>query len=126
MNIFLHFSVMAVAQSQKQESIFFGGDLNEWQNDCCHSSASLTCYLSEWAILKDKCKNQSFKSQDGNLLSWDRFLEELARWFDVRMGIQGPGMDESKFQTIGLAGGEDASLGYGPSAVLRISRSLAD
>ncbi|KAL8939804.1 MAG: hypothetical protein Q9216_003155 [Gyalolechia sp. 2 TL-2023] len=126
MNFFLSFAVMAAVQSKKGKPIFFGGDIEEWQYEMCHSTARLTGYLSEWAVLEDKCKNQSFNAQDGSPLSLDRFFEELARWYDVKNGIEGPELDESKFQTIKLAGGKDSPLGYGPPPATKVSRSIAD
>ncbi|GAB1731878.1 hypothetical protein NU195Hw_g9250t1 [Hortaea werneckii] len=126
MNVFLPFAVMAAIQAKKQEPIFFGGDVEEWQNECCHSSARLTGFLSEWAVLEEHCKNQAFNAQDGSPLSWDRFFEELARWYGVEKGIEGPALDDAKFNSIPLAGGKDAPLGYGPAPAIRLSRTLAE
>jgi hypothetical protein len=58
MNTFLSFAVMAAVQAEKGEPITFDGDLEEWQYECCHSTARLSGYLSEWAVLEDKCKNK--------------------------------------------------------------------
>lgn len=126
MNTFVPFAVMAAVQAEKGEPIFFGGDLEEWQYECCHSTARLTGYLSEWAVLDQKCKNQRFNAQDGSPLTWNRFYPELARWYGVEQGIEGPELDDSKFQDIKLAGGKDSPLGYGPPPAIRLSRTFAD
>ncbi|KAI6816185.1 hypothetical protein KC340_g15207 [Hortaea werneckii] len=102
----------------------FGGGIKEWQNECCHSSARLTGFLSEWAVLEDECKNQAFNAQDGSPLSWDRFFEELASWYEVEKGIEGPELDNTKFKSFQLAGGKDAPLGYCPPPAIRLSRTL--
>lgn len=126
MNTMLPFAVMAATQAKKGEPIFFGGDIDEWQYEEAFSSARLTGYLCEWAVLEDKCEDQAFNAVDGCNMSWDRFFEELARWYGVEAGIQGPKLDESKFSTIKLAGGKESPMGYGPPPALRVSWTLAD
>lgn len=123
---FLSYAIMASVQAQKDEPVFFGGDMEEWQYGCHHSSARLTGYLSEWAVLEEKCQNQSFNASDGSPLTWDRFFEELVRWFNVTKGVDGPSLDDPKFKTIELSGGKDSPLGYGPASSIRVSRALAD
>jgi hypothetical protein len=125
MNTFLPFAVMAAVQAEKGEPITFGGDLEEWQYEVCHSTARLSGYLSEWAVLEDKCKNERFNAQDGSSLPWNRFFPELARWYGVKE-VNGPEIDDVKFQAIELAGGKDCPLGYGPSPAIRLSRTFAD
>jgi hypothetical protein len=72
----------------------------------------LTGYLSEWAALEDKCKNEAFNSQDTSPLSWDRMYEELARWFGVEKGVVGPEEDESKYTSIKGRSGKQTPMGY--------------
>ncbi|KAK5170520.1 uncharacterized protein LTR77_005108 [Saxophila tyrrhenica] len=126
MNTFLPFAVLASVSAAKDEPVFFGGDISEWQYEALHSTSILTGFLSEWAVLEDKCKNQAFNSSDGSPLTWDRFFEELVRWYDVKKGIEGPQMDHNKFQVTQLAGGQDAPLGYGPPPAIKLSRTLAE
>lgn len=126
MNCFLPYAVLAATQAKKGEPIFFGGDIEEWQNECVHSSARLTGFLCEWAVLEEKCANQDFNAGDGCAMSFDRFFEELARWYGVEKGIEGPEPDESKYEELPLAGGKDAPLGYGPPTAIRLSRKLSD
>lgn len=123
---FLSYAIMAAVQAIKNEPVFFGGDMEEWQYGCHHSSARLTGYLSEWAVLEEKCQNQSFNASDGSPLTWDRFFEELARWYNVKKGVEGPLLDDSKFKTTELAGGKDCPLGYGPPSCIRLSHPLAE
>lgn len=126
MNFLLPFAYLASVQAEKREAMFYGGDLDSWQYECCHSSARLTGYLSEWAVLEEKCANQAFNAQDGSPVSWDRLFPEIARWYGVQKGVEGPELDESKIKTIEMPGGADCPLGYGPPYQYRISRSLAD
>jgi nucleoside-diphosphate-sugar epimerase len=125
MNTFIPFAVMAAVQAEKNEPLFFGGDIDEWQYELLHSSAPLTGFLSEWAVLEEHCKNQDFNAHDGSPVSWDRFFEELARWYGAP-GIEGPELDDSKFNDVVLKGGKEAPLGYGPPTKIRISRSLME
>lgn len=126
MNTFVPFAVMAAVQAEKGEPLVYGGDIEEWQYEYCHSSARLTGYLSEWAVLEEKCRNQRFNAQDGAPVSWDRFYEELARWYGVDKGVKGPVEDDARYQSIELAGGKDCPLGYGPPPAVKISSSFAD
>lgn len=123
MNTFLSFGIYAAVQAHKKEPLQFGGDYYSWHFDYTHSSARLTGFLSEWAVLEDHCKNQRFNAQDGGLLSWDRFFQELGRWYGVA-DVRGPEDDESNYETTSLAGGKDAPLGYGPPLTMKLSYSL--
>jgi nucleoside-diphosphate-sugar epimerase len=124
MNTALSWGVYAAVQAHKKEPMRFAGDMNAWQFEYTHSTARLTGYLSEWAVLEEGCKNQRFNAQDGGLFSYDRFYNELARWFGVK-SVLGPDEDESKYEVAAnFAGGEDCPLGYGPPLPLRVAHSL--
>ena len=123
-NMIHPFAVYAATQQQKGEPLSFGGDFESWQFEAAHSTARLTGYLCEWAVLEDECANQDFNAQDGSPLSWDRFFHELARWYGVEKGVVGPVEDETKYMTIPMAGGKNAPLGYGPPLTLRLSFAL--
>ncbi|KAK4897782.1 hypothetical protein LTR27_004554 [Elasticomyces elasticus] len=127
MNMFLPFAIMAAIQAEKGEPLFFGSDIDSWQCEYVHSSARLTGFLSEWAVLEEKCKNQRFNAVDGVAMSWDRFYEELARWYGAVKRTDGPELDESKFdKNVQLAGGKNAPLGYGPASEIKLSRTFND
>jgi nucleoside-diphosphate-sugar epimerase len=126
MSTFMPFAVLASVCAKKQEPVFFGGDISEWQYEFLHSSARLTGYLSEWAVLEEKCKDQAFNTHDGSPLSWDRFFEELVRWYGVEKGIKGPEPDQHKIQVTTLAGGDMCPLGYGPGPEIHLSSRIAD
>ncbi|ETI24834.1 hypothetical protein G647_04204 [Cladophialophora carrionii CBS 160.54] len=126
MNALHPFAIYAAVQAQKGEPLYFAGDWDSWQGESHHSSAMLTGYLSEWAVLEDKCKNQAFNSQDTGAVSWDRFYEELVRWFGVEKGIHPPEEDLSKFHEFKGRSGKDTPMGYGPAPVIRSLFSLVD
>lgn len=125
LNTFYCFGIYAAVQAHKNEALQFGGDFDSWQFAACHSTARLTGYLSEWAVLEKSCANQAFNAQDGGGLSWDRFFQELARWFGAP-GVTAPSADSHYHNTLELAGGEDGPLGYGPPLVLRNKFTLAE
>ncbi|KAE8822955.1 hypothetical protein PTNB85_10343 [Pyrenophora teres f. teres] len=125
MNTFLSFGVYAAVQAHRKEPIQFGGDYYTWGYDYTHSSARLTGFLSEWAVLEEQCRNQRFNAQDGGLLSWDRFFHELGRWYGID-DVRGPEEDEAMYEVKTFAGGKDAPLGYGPPLTLRLSHSLVE
>ncbi|KAI7341453.1 hypothetical protein KC315_g66 [Hortaea werneckii] len=127
MNTLAPFAVLAAVQAEKGEPLQFGGDLEEWQEEGCWSSARLTGFLSEWAVLEEKCRNQRFNAVDGCAISMDRLFEELARWYAVEKGVRGPVSDDpADFKTVQLAGGEKAPLGYGPPSKIRMSSSVVE
>ena len=125
LDFFSPFAIYASVQQHKGEPLYFGGDFDSWQFEATHSTARLTGYLSEWAVLEDKCANHDFNAHDGSPLSWERFFGELARWYGVEKGIVGPDEDESKYMTFNTAGGKYAPLGYGPPLTLRRSFSMS-
>jgi hypothetical protein len=88
----------------------FPGDWNSWQHDYFHATAYLTGFLSEWAVLEDKCKNERFNAQDTSPISWDRLYEEIARWYGVD-GVQGPEDDDSKYDESFGRDGKDTPMG---------------
>lgn len=124
MNALHVFSVYAAVQAHKNEPIMYGGDFEAWQAMSFHSTARLTGYLTEWAVLEDKCKDQRFNSIDTGPFSWDRFYHELARWFGVEKGVVPPTEDDSKYQKIVGPLGKDSPLGYGPAQVTKMSASF--
>ncbi|KAJ5414743.1 hypothetical protein N7509_001370 [Penicillium cosmopolitanum] len=126
MNALLPIAIYSAVQAQKGEPIAFPSDFETWQYEAHHSTALLTGYLSEWAVLEDKTKNEAFNSQDTGSVTFDRLYEELTRWFGVKNGIIRPEEDLAKFEeSIGKAGA-DTPIGYGPPLVHRTSFKLVD
>lgn len=110
-NAFHPFAVYSAVQAQKGEPLKFHGDWAAWQYEIHPATARLTGYLSEWAILEDKCKNERFNAQDTAPLSMDRFYEELARWYGVSKGVVPPADDPSKFTSVEGKSGKETPMG---------------
>jgi hypothetical protein len=111
MNALHPLAVYAAVQGQKGEQLYFPSDYETWSRQCFHSSAMLTGYLSEWAVLEEKCKDEAFNSIDTGAISWDRLYGELTRWFGVEKGIHVPEEDSSKFQSMKFRAGKDSPMG---------------
>ncbi|KAL6252405.1 hypothetical protein RBB50_000124 [Rhinocladiella similis] len=124
MNALHPFAIYASVQAAKGDKLYFPGDWAAWQHEAHYSTARLTGYLSEWAVLEDKCKNEAFNAQDTGPLSWDRFYEELTRWFGVEKGVQPPEEDPNKFTELKGKSGKDTPMGYGPPTIARSTFSL--
>ncbi|KAK3073096.1 hypothetical protein LTR53_005624 [Teratosphaeriaceae sp. CCFEE 6253] len=60
MNALHPLAVYAAVQAHKGEPLNYPGDYTAWVAVTEHSSAMLTGYLSEWAVLGEKTKNQKF------------------------------------------------------------------
>ncbi|EMC97065.1 hypothetical protein BAUCODRAFT_32808 [Baudoinia panamericana UAMH 10762] len=117
------FAVYAAVQAHRGEKLKFPADWRSWQHEALHATARLTGYLSEWAILEDRCKNEKFNAQDTSPLSWDRLFEELARWYGAP-GVIPPSDDESQYHSLTGKPGRETPMGYGPPTVHRFSWSL--
>ena len=115
------FAVYAAVQAHLGLPLKFPSDWDIWQSECKHSTARLTGYLSEWAVLEDSCANQKYNAQDTSALSWDRFYEALAEWYGVKAGVQGPEDDEGKYMTITGKSGKETPMGKGPPTTHRVS-----
>lgn len=111
MNSFLPFAIYSAVQAHKGEPLYFPCDWGTWQYEGYHSTAFLTGYLSEWAVLEEKCKNEAFNAQDTSPMTWDRFYEELARWFKVENGVHQPEEDLNKFTEFTGKSGKDTPMG---------------
>ena len=106
------FAVYAAVTAERQLPLRFPSNWSFWQQNCSHfGTARLTGYLSEWAILEDKCKNEAFNSQDTSPISWDRIFAEYVRWFGIEEGTVPPPDDETKLPELQVPGGKDSPMG---------------
>jgi len=123
MNALHPLAVYAAVQAHKGEELKFPGDYAAWLNVGEHSTAMLTGYLSEWAVLEEKCANQKFNTSDTCPLPNNRLWPELARWYGCpSYGL--PELDESKLTTID-PGAKPVPLGFGPPFRMRCSFTLS-
>ncbi len=99
MNALHPLAVYAAVQAQKNEPLHYPGSLEAWLGWQEHSTAMLTGYLSEWAVLEDRCKDQKFNASDGSPLPVNRLWPELGRWYGCKE-IGRPELDEGKFTVI--------------------------
>ena len=125
MNALLPFSWYASVCAAKGEKLRFPSNWDNWQAEQHHSCARLTGYLSEWAILEEKCANQRFNSQDTSPVTMDRFFSELARWFGVDAGVGPPPDTDENMLSIDGGKGRDAPMGYGPAVTNKFAFSLS-
>ncbi|KAK4497985.1 hypothetical protein PRZ48_010641 [Zasmidium cellare] len=124
MNALHPFAVYAAVQAHKGEKTDFPGTYETWLANTEHSTAYLTGYLSEWAVLEDKCKNQKFNASDGCLVANNRLWPEIARWYGTT-SVEQPELDESKLTTIPGQPGP-IPLGYGPPMTIRFKWSFME
>lgn len=122
MNALLPFAYYAAVQAHKGERMEYPGAYENWMSIGEHSTAYLTGYLSEWAVLEDKCKNQKFNASDCCPIPNNRLWPEIARWYGTTSAEQ-PILDETKITTID-PGPSRSPLGYGPPAKVRFAWTL--
>ena len=123
MNALHPLAVYAAVQAHKGERLEYPGDIVSWLAPSEHSSAKLTGYLSEWAVLEDRCKDQKFNASDTCVLPNNRLWPELARWYGAK-GSGGPELDDSKLHTVPPSEAP-TPLGYGPQTKTRLSFTLS-
>lgn len=97
MNAMHPLAVYAAVQAYLGRKLEFPGDSSAWMGEHVHSTAMLTGYLTEWAVLEDKCKNEAFNANDTAIFAWGGFWPELARWYGVNE-IGWPELDETKLK----------------------------
>ena len=124
MNALHPLAVYAAVKAHKGEILDFPGDINAWLGVGEHSTAMLTGYLSEWAVLEEKCKNQKFNASDTCALPNNRLWPELARWFGCK-DFGKPELDDSKITTVD-PGDKPTPLGYGGPLKSRFSFTLGN
>ena len=123
MNALHPLAVYAAVKAHQGKTLDFPGDINAWLGVSEHSTAMLTGYLSEWAVLEEKCANQKFNASDLSPLPNARLWPELARWFGCKdTGI--PELDDSKITTVD-PGDKPTPLGYGPPIKPRFSFTMS-
>lgn len=124
MNALYPFAVYAAVAARRCTPLVFPATWAAWQEEAHHATARLTGYLTEWAVLEDKCANQAFNAQDTSPLSWDRFWEELVRWFGVEKGSVGPPDSEEGMIVVTGKSGKETPIGCGPPLVDKFSFTL--
>ena len=123
MNALHPLAVYAAVQAHKSEPLHYPGDYTSWLALAEHSTAKLTGYLSEWAVLESHTANHKFNASDTCPLPNNRLWPELARWYGApSSGL--PELDESKLTTLD-PGDVPTPLGYGPSRKVRFSFTLS-
>jgi nucleoside-diphosphate-sugar epimerase len=99
MNALHPLAVYAAVQAHKGEPLHYPGDIEGWNGWQEHSTAMLTGYLSEWAVLEESTKDQKFNASDNCPVPINRLWPELASWFGVKE-VGRPEADESKYTVV--------------------------
>ncbi|EGP86794.1 unnamed protein product [Zymoseptoria tritici ST99CH_3D7] len=122
MNALHPIAIYAAVQAHKGQRMGYPGAYQNWLVTCEHSTAYLTGFLSEWAVLEQKCANQKFNASDTCPLPNNRLWPEVARWYGTTAPSQ-PELDDSKITTVTLPSGP-SPLGYGPPVKPRFCFTL--
>jgi hypothetical protein len=80
MNALHPLAIYAAVQAHKGQKMEYPGAYENWLSVGEHSTAYLTGYLSEWAVLEEKCANQKFNASDTCPIPNNRLWPEVARW----------------------------------------------
>lgn len=121
MNVFYGLGLYAAVCAYMNQALAFPGDLAAWETTHTHSSAYLTGYQSEHAVLDDRMKNQAFNAIDGTPFSWGRLWPMLARWYGTTAGK--PELDEGKYESM-TTPHDPPPRGWGPATTYWSSFSI--
>lgn len=123
MNLIYPLAVYAVVQRHLNQPLEYPGDLVAWELSVSLSSAQTNAYLSEWAVLTDAARDESFNAADDCLFSWSKFWPKFAGRF--QMPWEGPDTsDDAQYHTITLP--DRPPRGYGPPGTIKSRFALAE
>lgn len=83
MNMCFVLAVYASVCKHLNEPLAFPGDRFSWQCLVDQSSATLSGYLAEWALLSGKANNEKLNSVDGTHFTYETFWPRFASLYDV-------------------------------------------
>lgn len=121
MNLCLPLAVYAAVQKHLGKPLEFPADIAAWETNQSMSSAQMNCYFSEWAILTDSAKNESFNVSDDCAFTWGKFWPKLAARFGMPWAP--PSTDDSAYQEI-LTPYNPPPRGFGPPGKMRARFTL--
>jgi len=124
MNALHPLAVHAAVRAARGEPLAFPGDLDAWLGTCEHSSAMLTGFMAEWAVLEEGTRDQKFNASDSSPLPMNRLWPALASWFGAE-AVDRPELDPERI-TVVDTGSEPTPLGCvaKSSAVVSLARDL--
>ncbi|KAF7193659.1 Cytochrome P450 monooxygenase [Pseudocercospora fuligena] len=109
MNICFILAIYASVCQYLNETLAFPGDRFCWQCITDESSATLSAYLAEWAMLSGKANNQRLNSVDGMHFTYESFWPQMASWYGIPWS--GPTEDGITEVEYGIS---PPPRGYGP------------
>lgn len=123
MNLVFPLAVYATVQKHLGGTLDFPSDMAAWSMPKDMSSAMTNAYFSEWAVLTNAARDQSFNETDNCAFAWEKFWPKFADWFGLKWN--GPETeDENAFMEI-KSQYVPTPRGYGPPATFRVKFTLA-
>lgn len=123
MNLCYPLGIYATVQKHLNQPLEYPGDPVAWEQPISLSSAQANSYLSEWIVLTEDAKDESFNAADDYSFSWCKFWPKLAERFD--MPWRGPDTsDQASYQSITLP--NRPPRGYGSPGALRFRFTLVE
>lgn len=123
MNLLHPLAIYVIVQKHLGRALEFPSDLAAWEANVAMSSAQMNSYLSEWAVLTDSAKNESFNAADDCPFTWGKFWPRLAEEFDMPYTRPMPERDPSPYASIELPH-DPPPRGFGPRGKLRCTFTL--
>lgn len=116
MNLCLPLAIYTVVQKHLGKPLEYHADLAAWEINQTMSSAQMNCYLSEWAVLTEGAKDQSFNASDDCTFTWGKFWPKLAARYG--MPWTGPVIDQSVYKELEMPY-NPPPRGFGPPGKMR-------
>lgn len=91
MNLVYPLAVYGAIQKHLNRPLVYPGDLKSWENLHVLSTATLNCYLAEWAVLTEVAAHKNFNAGDDSPFTWGKFWSKLANYLGI--AYEGPQID---------------------------------
>jgi len=110
-------------QKELGQKLEFPADVGAWDSNKDNTTAKLIGYFSEWVVLNDSTKNDTFNIVDDSPFSYGRFWPEVAGWYGLEAAI--PEQDESKY-TVLTMGMDPPPRGFGGPGIVKVKLSFEE
>ena len=97
--------------------------MGAWDSNKDNTTAKLVGYFSEWVVLNDSTKNDTFNIVDDSPFSYGRFWPEVAGWYGLEAAIPEP--DESKYTVLTMGMGPPPR-GFGGPGIVKVKLSFEE
>ncbi len=124
MNLAFPLVVYACVQKHLGRPLSTLAILVSWETPLVLSSAMMNSYLSEWAVLTEEARDESFNATDDSPFTWSAFWPHYADYFGLHW--EGPGEAQNAELHSGALSTDPPPRGWGPPVTIQYRYTLVD